>query len=121
MPFLEMRNVHKRFGAGDAPTEVLRDINLDIREGEFVAIVGYSGAGKTTLISLLAGLITPDTGSVTLGGEPITGPSPDRAIVFQNYSLLPWLSVFENVQLAVDSVYPKKSSAERKALTARTI
>ncbi|HSI32286.1 MAG TPA: ABC transporter ATP-binding protein [Tepidisphaeraceae bacterium] len=114
---LELKNVSKSYG----DTHVLSDINLTIKEGEFVAIVGYSGAGKTTLISLLAGLIKPDTGSVTLAGEPITGPSPDRAIVFQNYSLLPWLSVFENVQLAVDSVYPKKSSAERKALTARTI
>ncbi|HYE18728.1 MAG TPA: ABC transporter ATP-binding protein [Tepidisphaeraceae bacterium] len=112
-----MKNVSKSYG----DMHVLSDINLTIKEGEFVAIVGYSGAGKTTLISLLAGLIKPDAGSVTLAGEPIAGPSPDRAIVFQNYSLLPWLSVFENVQLAVDSVYPKKSGAERKALTARTI
>ena len=87
-------------------TEVLRDINLDHRKGEFVAIVGYSGAGKTTLISLIAGLIQPDTGTITLNDLEITQPGPDRGIVFQNYSLLPWLTVYENIFLAVDQVFP---------------
>jgi len=121
MPFLEMRNVHKRFGTGDAPTEVLRDINLDICQGEFVAIVGYSGAGKTTLISLLAGLLAPDSGTITLQGEPVTGPGPDRGVIFQNYSLLPWLSVAANIKLAVDQAFPRWPDAQRRAHVERYI
>src|SRR5687768_3226900 len=110
-----MRGVCKRFGKGDAPTEVLRDINLEIRQGEFVAIVGYSGAGKTTLISLLAGLIAPDEGSVLLESRPVLGPGPDRGVIFQNYSLLPWLSVAANVKLAVDQAFPRWTDGQRRA------
>ena len=109
MSFLELKNVSKSFGG----TQVLKDVNLNISKGEFVAIVGFSGAGKTTLVSLLAGLLKPDDGSVTFDGSKVTGPGPDRGIVFQNYSLLPWLTVFENVKLAVDQVFPEKSEAER--------
>src|SRR5687767_13645709 len=112
MSFLQLKNVSKSYVTGEKRTRVLDDINLSIREGEFVAIVGYSGAGKTTLISMLAGLTAPDRGSITLAGEPITGPSPERGVVFQNYSLLPWLSVFENILLAVEQVYPKWSRGE---------
>ena len=115
MPFLEMRGVHKGYGKADARTDVLHDVNLSIERGEFVAIVGYSGAGKTTLISLLAGLITPETGSITIDGKPITAPGPDRGIIFQNYSLLPWLSVANNIKLAVDQVFPKWTDAQRRA------
>lgn len=111
MPFLEIKNVSKSFGS----TEVLRDVNLSIEEGEFVAIVGYSGAGKTTLISMIAGLLKPDRGTVKLRGEIITEPSPERGIVFQNYSLLPWLNVAENVALAVDQVFPTWSAEQRRA------
>jgi nitrate/nitrite transport system ATP-binding protein len=107
MAFLELKNVSKSYVTGATRTPVLADINLSIREGEFVAIVGYSGAGKTTLISMLAGLTAPDEGTIELAGEAITGPSPDRGVVFQNYSLLPWLTVFENIQLAVEQVFPK--------------
>ena len=102
MPFLELSHVSKSFG-GPA---VLADINLTIERGEFVAIVGYSGSGKTTLISLIAGLQKPDTGAVRLNDLEITAPGPDRGVVFQNYSLLPWLSVFENIALAVEQVHP---------------
>jgi nitrate/nitrite transport system ATP-binding protein len=98
MAFLELKNVSKSFGG----LSVLKDINLSIEKGEFVAIVGYSGAGKTTLISMIAGLLRPDSGNVTLNDLEITAPGPDRGIVFQNYSLLPWLSVYENILLAVD-------------------
>jgi nitrate/nitrite transport system ATP-binding protein len=103
MPFLELQNVSKGYGG----TEVLQNINLNVERGEFVAIVGYSGAGKTTLISMIAGLLRPDQGTVKLNGEVITEPGPDRALVFQNYSLLPWLSVFENIMLAVEQVFPQ--------------
>ena len=101
MAFLELKNVNRNFG----PHSVLKDINLSIEKGEFVAIVGFSGAGKTTLINLIAGLLRPDSGTVTLNDLEITAPGPDRGIVFQNYSLLPWLSVYENIYLAVDQVF----------------
>ena len=91
MPYLELKNVSKGFGTNGSRAEVLRDINLSVEKGEFVAIVGYSGAGKTTLISLIAGLLKPDSGSMTLNDLEITEPGPDRGIVFQNYSLLPSL------------------------------
>ena len=115
MAFLELNNVNKGYGFGLKRAAVLSNINLQISEGEFVAIVGYSGAGKTTLMSLIAGLQQPDEGTVTLRGEPVTEPSPDRAIVFQNYSLLPWLSVFENIALAVDEVFADWPADKRKA------
>jgi nitrate/nitrite transport system ATP-binding protein len=114
MAFLELNNVSKGYGFGAKRAEVLRDINLHINEGEFGAIVGYSGAGKTTLMSLIAGLQAPDAGTVMLRGEPVTEPSPDRAIVFQNYSLLPWLSVYENIALAVDEVFSDWPAAKRR-------
>jgi nitrate/nitrite transport system ATP-binding protein len=115
MSFLELSGIHKGYGTGDERTEVLRDINLSIRQGEFIAIVGYSGAGKTTLISLLAGLIAPDSGMIALGGKPVTAPGPERGVIFQNYSLLPWLSVAENIRLAVDQVFPQWTDAHRRA------
>lgn len=105
MAFLELKHVSKGFGFGPRRAEVLQDINLSVAEGEFVAIVGYSGSGKTTLISLVAGLIRPDDGTVTLRGEPVLRPGPDRAVVFQNYSLLPWFTVYENIALGVDEVF----------------
>ena len=110
MAYLELNNVSKSFGGAS----VLRDINLAVEKGEFVAIVGFSGAGKTTLISLIAGLLKPDNGSAKLNDLEITGPGPDRGIVFQNYSLLPWLSVFENILLAVEAVNPNWTAAKRK-------
>lgn len=111
MALLELKNVTRGYG----DLTVLKDLSLLIEEGEFVAIVGYSGAGKSTLISLLAGLILPDSGSITLNGEPITHPSPDRGVVFQNYSLLPWLSVYDNIRLAVDQVFPSFTAQQKRA------
>jgi len=110
MAYLELNRVTKHFGG----TPVLTDVNLSVNKGEFVAIVGFSGAGKTTLISLIAGLLQPSSGSLKLNDLEITRPGPDRGIVFQNYSLLPWLSVYENILLAVDAVNPNWS-AEKKA------
>jgi nitrate/nitrite transport system ATP-binding protein len=117
MPFLELTNVTKAFGG----PPVLSDVNLSINKGEFVAIVGYSGSGKTTLISLIAGLIRPNSGTVKLNDLEITAPGPDRGIVFQNYSLLPWLTVFENIALAVDQVFPNHSDEKRAQLVTTAI
>ncbi|ADE53367.1 ABC transporter ATP-binding protein [Coraliomargarita akajimensis] len=112
MSYLEINNVSVGFGPVGNRYEVLTDLNLSVEENEFVAVVGFSGAGKSTLISLLAGLLQPDTGEVRIGGKVITEPSPRLGIMFQNYSLLPWLTVFENVALAVKQVFPKYSKAE---------
>lgn len=112
MSYLEIDNASVGFGPYDNRTEVLTDVNLSVEENEFVAIVGFSGAGKSTLISLLAGLIQPDKGQIRIGGKVITEPSPRLGIMFQNYSLLPWLTVFENVALAVKQVFPKYSKQE---------
>lgn len=113
--FLELKNVSKSFGSGPNKVEVLKNINLTIKEGEFIAIVGFTGSGKTTLISLIAGLIEPDEGEILLRGKPITGPGPDRGVVFQNYSLLPWLSVYGNVELAVKQVFPQLKGKDMEA------
>jgi nitrate/nitrite transport system ATP-binding protein len=113
MPLLELKNACKAFGGNS----VLRDINLSVEEGEFVAIIGYSGSGKTTLVNLLTGLLRPDSGEANFQGKPIAGPGPDRGIVFQNYSLLPWMSVFENVHLAVSQVFPQLSAAAQAERT----
>ena len=121
MAFLELSGVNRGFGPEGARTEVLRDIHLTLERGEFVAIVGYSGSGKTTLISLLAGLLQPESGTLQLNGRPITGPGPDRGMVFQNYSLLPWLTVFENIHLAVDQCFPDWTEAKRREHTERHV
>ena len=114
MAFLELCGVSKSYGEGRARTGVLADINLSVEEGEFVAIVGFSGSGKTTLISIIAGLVAPDTGTVLFKGAPVTGPGPDRGVVFQSYSLMPWLSVAGNVALAVDAVFSGENKARRR-------
>lgn len=113
MALLELKNVSKSFGSGSTKVNVLSNINLAVEEGEFVAIVGFSGSGKTTLINLINGLLFSDQGEVLLHGLPITGPGPDRGVIFQNYSLLPWLSVYKNIKLAVDEVFPKLSKMEK--------
>ena len=115
MAFLELRNVRKGYGPALRRSEVLGGINLAIEKGEFVSIVGFSGSGKTTLISILAGLLAPDSGSVLLDGKPVSGPGHERAVVFQNYSLLPWMSVEENVALGVDQAFPSWPAERRRA------
>jgi len=114
MSFLELDNVSVGFGPSTDRTEVLRDVNLSVKENEFVAVIGFSGAGKSTLMALLAGLIKPDSGEVRMGGSVITEPGPKLGIMFQNYSLLPWLSVYGNIELAVRRVFPEMNKAERK-------
>jgi len=116
-PLLELRGVAKHYGSGAHRAPVLEGISLAIGEGEFVAVVGFSGTGKTTLVNLLAGLSTPDAGEVLLRGEPMREPGPDRGVVFQSYALLPWLTVLENVRLAVDAVAGERHRGERELRT----
>jgi nitrate/nitrite transport system ATP-binding protein len=117
MAYFEVRGLTKSYAARGKTTRVLGGVDLSVDEGEFVAIVGYSGSGKTTLVSLIAGLLAPDAGRIVLDGAPVQGPGPERGIVFQQYSLLPWMTVYDNVALAVDAVNPARSSAERRRLT----
>ena len=121
MSFVEISDLSKHYGEGTNRTEVLSNINLKVEESEFIAIVGFSGSGKTTLISALAGLIEPDTGGVLFKGKEIDGPSPERSVVFQSYSLMPWLSVFGNVALAVNSVFKKKGKKERNDIVQKYV
>lgn len=112
MAYLELKNVYKTYGQGADATEVLTDINLSIEEGEFVAIVGFTGSGKTTLVNLINGLLQPTSGEVLFKGEPVKDTSHDRGVIFQNYSLLPWLTVGQNVYMAVREAFPKASKSE---------
>lgn len=112
MAYLELKNVCKTYGQGNNSTEVLSNINLKIEEGEFVAIVGFTGSGKTTLVNLINGLIKPTSGEVLFKGEPVVGTSHKRGVIFQNYSLLPWLTVYQNVAMAVKEAFPKESKTE---------
>ena len=114
MAYLELNNVSKTYGKGANATEVLSNINLQIEEGEFVAIVGFSGSGKTTLVNLINGLLQPTSGEVLFKGKPITGTSHERGVIFQNYSLLPWLTVYQNVSVAVKETFPKESKKFRE-------
>ena len=113
MAFIEVRHLSKSLTAGAGRREVLHHVSLSIEQGEFIAIVGTMGCGKSTLMSLMAGLIPADSGTMTFDGKPILEPGPERGVVFQNYSLLPWLTVYENVFLAVDQVF-KDWPAEKK-------
>ncbi|APX89169.1 nitrate/sulfonate/bicarbonate ABC transporter ATP-binding protein [Brevirhabdus pacifica] len=115
MSILSFKSVGKGFGEGTNRTEILKNINLEVAEGEFVAILGFSGTGKSTLMNLVAGLEMPDSGSLTFRGRPVTGPAPDRGLVFQSYSLMPWLTVRGNVLLAVEAVHAELSRAARGA------
>ena len=121
-PLVSVRGITKTYTDGSgAVSSVLDGVNLDIAEGEFVAVLGFSGSGKTTLVSAIAGLIDLDAGQVLVDGEPIDGTGLDRGVVFQTYSLPPWLTVEENVALAVDAVHTDMTKAERQELVDETI
>ena len=121
MAHLTLSNVSKSYGEGASRHDVLKNIDLSVAEGEFVAILGFSGTGKTTIMSLLAGLETPDRGEVRFKGAPVTGPGPERGLVFQSYSLMPWLTVGQNVGLAVDAVHGGRSKTERAEIIDRYV
>jgi nitrate/nitrite transport system ATP-binding protein len=121
MSLIRLNLVAKGYGKGTRRSPVLRDISLTVNEGDFVSIIGYSGTGKTTLISMIAGMLKPDAGAVEMENRPITGTGHDRGVIFQNYSLLPWLSVSENVRLAVDEVFPNWSREQKAEHTAKFV
>jgi nitrate ABC transporter ATP-binding subunit len=118
-PLLAFHAVGKAFPTTKGPYQALRDVSLTIRRGEFVALIGHSGCGKTTLLNMVAGLDHPTVGFIDLEGKHVQRPGPDRAMVFQNYSLLPWMTVQENVFEAVDSAFPGQSKAESREQTHR--
>lgn len=115
-PFLVIDNITKVYPTPKGPAVVLDGIDLTVYEGEFICLIGHSGCGKSTLLNMVSGFQTPTTGEVRLQTRRITEPGPDRMVVFQNYCLLPWMTAFDNVYLAVDEVYPEKSKAEKTAI-----
>ena len=118
MKYLQLEKVEMVFDTKRGRFHALRDINLAVEQGEFVSIIGHSGCGKSTLLNLVAGLILPSSGAMLCAGREITGPGPERAMVFQNHSLLPWLTVYENVRLGVDKVFGRsKTTRERDEWT----
>ena len=112
--FIQISDVEQTFKTAKGSFQALRDINLNVAKGEFVALIGHSGCGKSTLLNAVAGLVKPTRGAIFLDGELVDAPGPDRAVVFQDHSLLPWLTVEENVRLAVDKTARGKSKAERR-------
>jgi nitrate/nitrite transport system ATP-binding protein len=113
-PYLSLSLVNKSFQRGQVVSEVLKNISFIVERGEYVSLIGHSGCGKSTLLNLIAGLTPVTSGAVTLEEKHVQSPGPDRAVVFQNHSLLPWLTVYENIKLAVDKVWAAESSAARR-------
>jgi ABC-type nitrate/sulfonate/bicarbonate transport system ATPase subunit len=107
---VSIKDVTVSFKGSKGTFTAIKDISLDIKKGEIVALIGHSGCGKSTLMNTISGMVTPTTGEVIANGNVVTGPGPDRGIVFQNYSLLPWLTVYKNIYEAVDSVFKEKTS-----------
>jgi len=116
--FIQVQSVEQTFKTAKGLFPALRDIHLNIAKGEFVALIGHSGCGKSTLLNLIAGLTTPTAGVLLCDNREIAGPGPDRAVVFQNHSLLPWLTCFDNVHLGIERVFGKREN--KAALRART-
>lgn len=113
--YLSIENVDMVFNKGSVRSHVLSNVNLHIEKGEFISIIGHSGCGKSTVLNIVAGLIEQTSGAVILDRKEVSSPGPDRAMVFQNHSLLPWLTVYENVALAVNKVMARsKTAAEKK-------
>src|SRR5436190_23318808 len=114
MALIEVSGICKSFGSEAGRRDVLIDASLSIERGEFVSIVGMMGCGKSTFLKIAAGLVAPDAGRVVVGGSMVRGVQPNAAIVFQNYSLLPWFSALENVRLAVGAAFPDWTKERRR-------
>jgi len=121
MSSLSVRNVSMSFGTQRGPFHALSGVNLEVRDGEFVCLLGHSGCGKSTLLNLIAGLVLPTSGAITSAGLEVRAPGPDRSMVFQNHALLPWLSCFDNVMLGVANVFASESTAQHRARVERAI
>jgi len=120
--FVELTAVSKHFDTKKGRFQALADVNLSIARGEFVALIGHSGCGKSTVLNLIAGLLDANEGGLICNGREIDGPGPERAVVFQNHSLLPWMTCFGNVHLAVEKVFgARESKAELKARTEQAL
>lgn len=115
-PFLEINHLSKSYKTGDRETAILKDVNLTIAEREYISIIGHSGCGKSTLLKIVAGLERSTSGSVRLEGKEIRKPGAERMMVFQQYSLLPWLTVSQNIRLAIDEVLKDASPVEKKQI-----
>ncbi|MBW4444543.1 MAG: nitrate ABC transporter ATP-binding protein [Plectolyngbya sp. WJT66-NPBG17] len=115
-PFLEVNHLHKAYKTGGRETVILKDVNLTIGDREFISIIGHSGCGKSTLLKIVAGLEQSTSGSVLLEGREIRKPGAERMMVFQQYSLLPWLTVSQNIRLAIDEVLKDASPVEKKQI-----
>lgn len=113
VPLIAIDNITKIYPSTAGDNVVIKDISLEIHAGEFVCVIGHSGCGKSTMLNTVSGFATPDKGEVRKNGKKVSGPGPDRMTVFQSYSLMPWLSAYENVYLALDSVHPTKSKADK--------
>ncbi|WP_445263612.1 ABC transporter ATP-binding protein [Ramlibacter sp. PS4R-6] len=115
MSYLTLSQVDMVFGTGPTANPVLSGIDLQVRQGEFISLIGHSGCGKSTVLNIVAGLLKATSGGVILDGREVNAPGPDRAVVFQNHSLLPWLTVYQNVEIAVDKIFrDTKTRAERR-------
>ena len=113
--FLSISQVQMRFERNGIVNPVLKDINLEVNRGEYISLIGHSGCGKSTVLNIIAGLLTASEGVVIVDNKEVNAPGPDRALVFQNHSLLPWLTVYQNVEIAVEKIFKgKKSKAEQR-------
>jgi len=113
-PFLCFNDLNKVYPTPNGPYSVLENVNLEVNAGEFICVIGHSGCGKSTLLNMVSGFAKPSSGEVLLHGKPIKKPGPDRMVVFQGYALLPWMTAYENVALAIDSVKPNLSQQQRR-------
>ncbi len=116
---LEIRGVEKSFAGRNGVQPVLSGVDLSVERGEFVSLIGHSGCGKSTLLNIIAGLQRPDAGEISLDGVPVTEPGPDRAMVFQHYSLLPWMSIYDNVREAAASARPDRTKGDNDSIVER--
>jgi bicarbonate transport system ATP-binding protein len=115
-PLLRFEQLGKVYATPRGPYPVLENINLEVAQGEFVCLIGHSGCGKSTLLNMVSGFATPSTGQVLLEGKPITKPGPDRMVVFQGYALLPWMTAYQNVHLAIDSVHANLPESQKREI-----